>query len=893
MNKHGEKIAVHIVTNGDKTVEKIVGDGESGLYFPAEEAVVTSSEVNNTFDHLLKQSATIRFLSRDYIPDFFAKNCRDVVVNIFKGSECVFAGYVTPRTYSQDYNELYDEIELNCIDCLSALEYSNYKEIGSAGHTYAAAQLVASNRTFYDVVKEILEGITSDLVIDSGAVSFLYDATKGINANSLPTVFKDISIADTLFLDDDEDSVWTQEEILNEILQYLNLHITQVGFRFFIFDWSSVKNTASITWYSLEGTETDITTRSTVEISNDNVADVGTSISIEDVFNVLSLECSMDDVENIIESPMDDDYIEPVFKSCGLYMREYMADGDGETAQNSMASMLLGKEENTTYEGAVITDWYLRVKNNSLWSFRYDDTTDIYSKFYPNNGGIGDWQEDAPNYLGQNIDAVGNMGAMLLSFAKSSHNMAKKDNSTEATLSYNDYLMVAVNDCRMYKRILGVTVWPSKADEEAAADALATRIKAACPLVTYKGSNIVNLTPSDNNTKNYIVISGKITLVPYSECDGYADALKEANLGSKNFNTYGYKDDKSVRMLTRAFYKTSTNLIDNSRTVGVVPYDSDNELKVFKFNYSSVGDSTDKLSKVQILQCMLVIGDMCAVESESSNGALSDITWQKYKELSECEDEDEYYQQSFSIGFNPAIDDYIIGKEYDVQNNIDFTLNIDAEGTAIPIEYSDKLHGKVQFKILGVVNSMWDVITRRHPTFFRHTKWTTTARALMSYVRTVFIKDFEVKVYSDNGKINTENDDNDVIYMSDTDEQYVNKKDDINFKICSALTSSECAEMGVTTGVKKCTPIANNAGLQQIYDKENACLAKAEQLYVDAYWNEYHTPKVLMEQNFEDTGSTVSLFNHYTHPAMGKEFYVQGIDRDLMEGTANVKLKEC
>ncbi len=37
----------------------------------------------------------------------------------------------------------------------------------------------------------------------------------------------------------------------------------------------------------------------------------------------------------------------------------------------------------------------------------------------------------------------------------------------------------------------------------------------------------------------------------------------------------------------------------------------------------------------------------------TGNGQLSDYVWVKYKTREECSSDDEYYQQSFSVGFDP------------------------------------------------------------------------------------------------------------------------------------------------------------------------------------------------------------------------------------------------
>lgn len=83
----------------------------------------------------------------------------------------------------------------------------------------------------------------------------------------------------------------------------------------------------------------------------------------------------------------------------------------------------------------------------------------------------------------------------------------------------------------------------------------------------------------------------------------------------------------------------------------------------------------------------------------------------------------------------------------------------------------------------------------------------------------------------------------------------------------------------------------DETGLLTIYDWNSGVQAKPEQLYVDSYYREYHEPRVEMEQNLED-GEYVSVINQFTHRAMGKSFYVVGIGRNLMEGTASLTLKE-
>ena len=248
----------------------------------------------------------------------------------------------------------------------------------------------------------------------------------------------------------------------------------------------------------------------------------------------------------------------------------------------------------------------------------------------------------------------------------------------------------------------------------------------------------------------------------------------------------------------------------------------------------------------------------------------------------------------FYIGFDPKIGDSLIGTEFDLQNNISYTMGVDAEGIAIPITRADHISGEVKFMILGPVNCLWDEVTRRHPTFFRHTSWGTSTIPLLAHVSSIMVKNFEVKIYSDNGGKDTTGG-SDLVYMSDTREDFTNRKDDLEFKITSALTAAECTALDVVNTVCLSTPVnvSTAEGVASIYDHGSATQAKPEQLYVDSYYREWHEPRVEMEQKLTDTGETVSIFNHYTHPAMGgKTYFVEGISRNLMEGRADLKLKE-
>ena len=172
-NQKNERIEVHILTKGDRTKEVVIGEDGGELSF-TDDPVELTSEVNDTFDHLLCQQAKVRLLTRNFVPDFFCASCLDAVVNIYREDKCLFAGYIEPQSYSQGYNEEYDEIELSCIDALIALQYSKYRDVGALGVLYNVVKAEAEQRTFLEMLKEIMGGVTAGLdIVGGNAVCYL------------------------------------------------------------------------------------------------------------------------------------------------------------------------------------------------------------------------------------------------------------------------------------------------------------------------------------------------------------------------------------------------------------------------------------------------------------------------------------------------------------------------------------------------------------------------------------------------------------------------------------------------------------------------------------------------------------------------------------------------
>ncbi len=881
VNQQGDTVTVHIVTGADRSEVLEIGSESSGLYFTDDPAEIVS-EVNDTFDHLLRQSATIRLLARNFIPDFFSTSCRDVIVNIYKGDVCVFAGFIEPQTYSQPYNEVYDEIELNCIDALSALQYSKYKQVGAADVDYGEVKGAAEQRPFLDIMKEVLGGVVTGLDLVGGhTLQYLYDGSKAIDSDegNRYAVFSQMSISELLFLGDEEDDVWRQDEVLEEMLRYLNLHIIQDGLAFYIFSWETVRaDGGQIQWRDIVSGGEHTTTRGTVSISTDKAADCDTQISIGEVYNQLLLTCSIEGVDSIIESPLDADALTSPYRYKQKYMTEFIITGaegnpisdryklsDFKRLVEAAGEMMV----NESY--AKIVDWYIQVKSHRGWKFRAGGpgytTDDVVAAYCAD----GRHQEALPNAIG-----TAYAGAALLSTGSVEWTT---DNFGEpvATVSMTDSLVLT----NLYYN-------PGSGDEpeeDAMVEQMNAMFDALRPYAVYTGgAPRGTLSPTEDGEVNYIVFSGRIVLMPPAAVSCQYSLVPSATAADLEAQPC----DGGKRYYTQAFHSAETPQRDpdavsyGTADIGYTPPVAGVK-KLYKLDE---GDHPGMAA----LACMMVVGDKCLVEkSPAPTQQGFNYEWTAYKEREECADDDEYYAQCFYIRTEAKSGSYVVGDELEVLNTVDLSMGLDVEGMAVPVTKTDALNGRVEFKILRPVDI-------RYYAGFVGGNWGSgaTPEHVMRHVASVVVKEFEVKIHTPSTADGAAQD-NDVVYMSDTDESYVNRKDDIEFKINSALTYAECQAMGVSAGAKMSTPViaATGNGVSQIHDHTRGEAAKAEQLYVDSYYEEYHQPRIILEQHLQDKDGVAAPFNLYRHPALsGKTFYVQGLSRNLIEGRADLMLKE-
>ena len=868
--------------------------GDDTNVFFGDDPLSVDEDYDSTFDVMVQKSGQLTLLTKgdtNLVGILFANNQHNVTITVNKGGDCVFYGFVEPNVYSQDYAEEYTQLDINFTDFLSTLQYGKLSDTS----TYNEAKQAASTLSFKDYIEAM--GF-----FDIGNVYF--DQSSKVSGTETDTL-SGIGVSGSLFFGDTEDDEWTFEDILKEILQYLNLHIIQIGRDFYIFDWSTLTQSREANGKEFLCLNDNISyvldyPIKTYRITKPDYASNDTQISVDEVYNQIQVKCDLKDLETVVESPLDSEKLVSLYPKRFLYCTEYAVK---KKSNNPMLGYNVDDfnkiihNQSVDNENAHKYDWYMRPLLNNSWKFYLNKSVNNYTieSIYPKiwvdgQGSVYGWPWRVSDYLKQNAltPCMFNMAYIDTLGKNISDNEIKNDFDDNS-----NYLYISING--------------NGDDTEAGHKPSDNDIRAHSGMIEYQPSNsAVILSPTDDTSTNYLVFSGKISLQPLTQDSkgktnsgdfinygtlmnkgGYAKSCYAVGFKGGNGDKHGEEEINEWYQYTRKWYNNDGYFYNNSLS----PYVQERSPWKYKYNYTSSGDRSDKYMKLPILECEMTVGDKRLIETNIDKYGKSTFKWVKIGEEPMGIDNEPI--TTFSLGVNPKIGDCIIGTEFDLQNTIDPFMNIDGKGTAIPIKASDKLSGKISFKILGPINLTWNNVTRRHPSFWRHTKWTENTVFVLAHTENIVLKDFECKIKTSSDIIMNKTD-NDLIYMSDETKKYIKKNDSTEMKINTLLTTQEAYELGVSNSVNLSTAIdmSTSMPLKTISKKETN---KPEQLYVDAYWNEYNKQRMLIDVTFKTTdfGDTLGWrlrpikFNYFD-----SGFYPISTNINYKNDQTTMKLKE-
>jgi hypothetical protein len=284
---HKNKLySVTIRKSGDtSTPKEIVLAGSSPF-------VLRYEENSTPFDPIRNSTATISIVSDHYFEDVLPNKSMDTEVILRNESDdkIVWVGYLTPKIYSQPYENCLEVIQLEASDCVSILQYFEYLPEGNRGIT-----------TFKDIIIKIID--------DTLLKGFYWPLTKKVdNTNVYPDQLK---ISEMNFFTSDTDEAWDGQEVLKEMCKYLGMTAVQVGEYLYFADFTALNNADRFSFVPyLKATDygqgSSVYSGVKRTITPKDVVGNGENISFEPIYNKFVVKDSFYTCEEFITNIFED-----------------------------------------------------------------------------------------------------------------------------------------------------------------------------------------------------------------------------------------------------------------------------------------------------------------------------------------------------------------------------------------------------------------------------------------------------------------------------------------------------------------------------------------------------------------------------------------------------------
>ena len=248
------------------------------------------SDNKNLYKPVKYQSATVQIITEDYNFDIYSPKAQGTKVELKQGSNVIWTGYATPNLYDQGFEEWREEVQIECIDALSTLQYLKYQTDSK------------SVKSFLDIVKNTLN--------KCNAYTTLY-VTKNIflNKDKVEPILDKLYISEENFFNEkkkkqkDEDVAWTYKEVLEEICRFLGVTAIANGNSVFLLDYDAIK-ARNNTYYKYDLSSNAEPTTATFNfnktIKAEDYSSNGAKLSLDNVYNKVSIKAGFYTYQSVI-----------------------------------------------------------------------------------------------------------------------------------------------------------------------------------------------------------------------------------------------------------------------------------------------------------------------------------------------------------------------------------------------------------------------------------------------------------------------------------------------------------------------------------------------------------------------------------------------------------------
>lgn len=237
------------------------------------------------------QTATVSIISPDYNFDIYSPKAQgSKVVLTDESGAVVWTGFVTPNLYDMGFVEEREEIEIECIDGLSTLQYFKYKTEKK------------SVITFLQIIRKLLAQCNS-------YTYFYFPDNIQLSKDYTTSILGQLYISEENFFDKKEDEetddevAWTMQEVLEEICQFLGVTAVADGDSVYFLDYDAIRQGRNSYYkYEIDGINVpeEVTVSFSKTIKAEDYSESGATLSLDNVYNKVSVKADLYTFEKVI-----------------------------------------------------------------------------------------------------------------------------------------------------------------------------------------------------------------------------------------------------------------------------------------------------------------------------------------------------------------------------------------------------------------------------------------------------------------------------------------------------------------------------------------------------------------------------------------------------------------
>ena len=269
--------------------------------------VVQYSSNSNPFVPVMYSRCSITAVANEYFMDLYGPDIQhcQVVLRNEDTQEFEWVGYLTNNLMNMPMDGCMETFTFEAIDCLSTLEYFDYAPLSGK------KQIV----TFQDILADMASNcmLIQKLVVDSSMK----------NENGQVIHMDELQISEQNFFSSDTDEPWNKKEVLEEICRFCGYTAFQWKDTIYLYDkqahadyeWSA--QTDSNLYFNAQISSGDFHTYINsgdyircCNVTEDNVRGTGADISLQTIYNKVTVKDSFYEIEDFVPDFFDDNLLE-------------------------------------------------------------------------------------------------------------------------------------------------------------------------------------------------------------------------------------------------------------------------------------------------------------------------------------------------------------------------------------------------------------------------------------------------------------------------------------------------------------------------------------------------------------------------------------------------------